>query len=187
MSAEEAARMDEDSSNVSLQESFKQFREKRIKEKQMMKLCIESCRLPRTAETKDMLRSKFIDGAKKYLHVPYSAKFREADEAVAPLYLDCCGLVRQVLFDLQIDFGFVIGRWNQCYQIDTLPIALQDASELKPGDLIFYEGKYRVPRAKPQKHDMVHVEIFLGGETGEVRLNKTDYLIRSSLGTDDVS
>jgi hypothetical protein len=39
--------------------------------------------------------------------------------------------------------------------------------ELKPGDLIFYSGIYYNPKMRKQKHDMVHVEIFTGGETGE--------------------
>jgi len=39
--------------------------------------------------------------------------------------------------------------------------------EMKPGDLVFYSGIYYNPNARQQKHHMVHVEIFLGGETGE--------------------
>ena len=39
--------------------------------------------------------------------------------------------------------------------------------QLKPGDLIFYSGKYLDKRCIRQKHDIVHVEIFVGGETGE--------------------
>lgn len=38
----------------------------------------------------------------------------------APLYLDCCGLVRRVLRDLKDDFGFEVGRWNQAYQVRSL-------------------------------------------------------------------
>jgi len=39
---------------------------------------------------------------------------------------------------------------------------------MKPGDLIFYTGTYYPEKNhKPQKHDMVHVEIFIGGPTGE--------------------
>lgn len=51
--------------------------------------------------------------------------------------------------------------------MDTLPIVLQQ-EELRPGDLIFYEGIYNnsTHRSKPQKHNNVHVEIFLGGDTG---------------------
>ena len=37
-------------------------------------------------------------------------------------------------------------------------------SELEPGDLIFYTGTYYKEGAKPQIHDVVHVEIFAGGE-----------------------
>ena len=33
------------------------------------------------------------------------------------LFLDCCGLVRKVLKDLQEDFGFTIGPGNQAYQV----------------------------------------------------------------------
>ena len=33
------------------------------------------------------------------------------------LFLDCCGLVRQVLRDLKEEFGFAIGRWNQAYMV----------------------------------------------------------------------
>lgn len=45
--------------------------------------------------------------------------------------------------------------------MDTLPIVLKE-EELKPGDLIFYEGTYYSNRSKPQKHNNVHVEIYLG-------------------------
>ena len=34
----------------------------------------------------------------------------------APLYLDCCALVRRVLRDMKTELGFCIGRWNQAYQ-----------------------------------------------------------------------
>ena len=41
-------------------------------------------------------------------------------------------------------------------------------SELVPGDLVFLSGIYFPhKKLKAQKHDMVHVEIFTGGETGE--------------------
>ena len=57
--------------------------------------------------------------------------------------------------DLQEDFGFRIGRWNQAYMLDLLPneVALED---MKPGDLVFYTGTYYSPKAKKQKHDCVH-------------------------------
>ena len=59
------------------------------------------------------------------------------------------------------DFGFKIGNWNQSYQYDTLPKVITE-SELKTGDLIFYEGTFFSSRSKKQKHNIVHVEIFMG-------------------------
>ena len=35
--------------------------------------------------------------------------------------------------------------------------------QMKPGDLVFAEGKYVKEGVKPQKGDIVHVEVFLGG------------------------
>lgn len=64
------------------------------------------------------------------------------------------------------DLGFYLDRWNQAYQFDTLPIALK-FEELKPGDLIFYSGIYYNTKLRGQRHNMVHVEIFTGGPTGE--------------------
>jgi hypothetical protein len=47
-----------------------------------------------------------------------------------------------------------------------LPIELKK-EEMKPGDLVFYSGTYYNTKLRAQKHDMVHVEIYTGGETGE--------------------
>lgn len=153
--------------NVNLQDSFKKFRNQKLKERQILKQCkVEISQGKRSDIYKNALRQKFIDGCKKYLGVPYAERFKAPEAEIAPLYLDCCGLVRQVVQDLQEDFGFVIGKWNQCYQMDTLPIKLE-RHQLKPGDLIFYEGIYNSNRSKPQKHNNVHVEVYLGGETGD--------------------
>jgi hypothetical protein len=150
-----------------LQESFAKFRDQKIKERRIMKLCQQvGLENGRTEEFKQSLRLKFIDALKRYLGTPYARRYKKPDAPIAPLYLDCCALVRQAVQDLQDDFGFVMGRWNQAYQIDTLPIVLQK-EQLKPGDLIFYEGEYYSNRSKPQKHNIVHVEVFLGGESGE--------------------
>ena len=157
---------------ASLQDSFKKFMNQKKKERQLMKLARNgefNGTGGRTEAAKEALRSKFIETAKKYLGVPYAERFKDPDVPVAPLYLDCCGLIRQAVIDLQEDFGFIMGRWNQAYQMDTLPIVL-DVSQLKPGDLIFYEGLYNSKRSKAQKHNNVHVEIFLGGETGEATI-----------------
>jgi hypothetical protein len=38
--------------------------------------------------------------------------------------------------------------------------------EMKPGDIIFYSAKLYNKDGKVHAHEMVHVEIFVGGETG---------------------
>jgi hypothetical protein len=153
--------------NTDLQASFKKFREQKIKERQIMKLSqqLDASGTQRSEDFKNALRSRFIEKAKSYLGVPYARRFQDPSTPEASLYLDCCGLIRQCLQDLSTEFGFIIGKWNQAYQMDTLPIIVEDISELKPGDLIFYEGIYSSKRSKPQKHNNVHVEIYLGGES----------------------
>jgi cell wall-associated NlpC family hydrolase len=117
---------------------------------------------------KEKLREKFLEQAKKYFGVPYAPRYWKEGEKHynAPLYLDCCALVRQIVYDLRDDFGFQLDRWNQAYQFDTLPKDLK-FEEMRPGDLIFYSGTYFNEKLRKQKHDMVHVEIFTGGESGE--------------------
>jgi len=76
---------------------------------------------------------------------------------------DCCGLTRQVSADLMEDFGFKLGRWNQAYQYDTLRgEQVNSHEELEPGDLVFIRGTYKNENSKPQRYDIVHVEVFLG-------------------------
>ena len=153
--------------NTSLQDNFAKFLEDKKQQRRLMKRATAASggkAGKRSQEFKDNLRQKFIDQALSYLGVPYSKKHHPQD---LPLYLDCCGLVRQVLKDLREEFGFVTGKWNQAYQFDTLPIRLGSIHDLKPGDLIFYQGPYKSARSKQQKHNMVHVEIFYPGETGE--------------------
>jgi hypothetical protein len=157
---------------VSLQDSFRKFMDQKKKERQILKLSRNgefNGNGGRTEAYKDSLRQKFIEAAKCYIGVPYAERYKEEDVPVAPLYLDCCALVRRAVTDLQEDFGIILGKWNQAYQMDTLPIVLQQ-SELRPGDLIFYEGLFISKRSKSQKHNNVHVEIFLGGETGEATI-----------------
>ena len=108
-----------------------------------------------------------MDGCKKYFGVPYARRYHNPGDKHydSPLFLDCCALVRQVVYDLKEDFGFKLDRWNQAYQYDTLPIDLK-FEEMQPGDLIFYSAIYSNPKLRQQKHHMVHVEVFTGGETG---------------------
>ena len=90
-----------------------------------------------------MLREKFLKQALSYIGTPYAKKYRNEDDPLynSPLFLDCCGLVRQCVNDLKEDFGFMLNRWNQAYQFDTLPIKL-NFEEMKPGDLIFYSATF---------------------------------------------
>merc|ERR1719487_2503488 len=63
---------------------------------------------------------------------------------------------------------------------------------MKPGDLVFYEGTFTSNRSKRQKHNMVHVEIYLGnGSTIGARYQRgtvqifPSYKFTSSLWTLD--
>eukprot|EP00037_Helgoeca_nana_P019044 m.184312 g.184312 ORF g.184312 m.184312 type:complete len:284 (-) comp24693_c0_seq1:3958-4809(-) len=156
-------------SEPSLQDSFKEFQKRRKeyfkRSKGLAKQEAEN-RPPqvRTQEYKDDLRQKFMDRALGYQGVPYHGRFHPdpADpHHNAPLYLDCCGLVRRAQRDLQSEFGFEIGRYNQSYQFDTLPIRITK-EEMRPGDLVFLEAPYHDKSKKPQTHDMQHVEIWMG-------------------------
>ena len=89
------------------------------------------------------LREKFVNQAISYLGIPYGKKYLKEDHPNynAPLFLDCCGLIRQCVNDLRDDFGFMLGRWNQGYQFDTLPEIIE-FENLQRGDLIFYSGTF---------------------------------------------
>lgn len=60
--------------------------------------------------------------------------------------MDCCGLVRQTVYEMRDDFKFVLQRWNQGYQFDTCPIKLE-LKDMKPGDLIFYSATFYKPES----------------------------------------
>jgi hypothetical protein len=117
-------------------------------------------------ERKETLRGKFVNKAISYLGVPYGKRYLTEDNPLyfSPIFLDCCGLVRQCINDLSEEFGFKLFRWNQAYQMDVLPDKIE-FENLKPGDLIFYEAIYYPEKGwKQQPHNLVHVEIYLGGQ-----------------------
>ena len=172
------------SGGVSLCDAFVQFREKRLQEKKRLsKLKAKANEKKRTDAFKSHLRAKFVEAARQYLGVPYGKRFHEQEEGKAcecegcteaerqlrddPMFLDCCALVRKCVYDLREDFGFVLGAGNQAYQFDTLPMRVESVDQLEPGDLIFFSGEYFNDKCKKQKHDMVHVEIFVGGDSGK--------------------
>lgn len=155
-------------SSGNLQTAFEKFRKRKIdalKTAQPPKIVFER----KSQEFRDYLRKKFVEQAKKYVGTPYAKRFLEPSHPQynSKLFLDCCALVRQAVEDLRDEFGFMIPRLNQSYQFDTLPKSIR-FDELIPGDLIFYQGTYFNPKlCKRQAHDLVHVEIFLGGASGE--------------------
>jgi len=151
-------------SQKSLQDAFKEFLDKKRKKRQLYRQRASSAH--RTQEARDALRKRFLEIAHSYIGTPYSRKEHPEGSALrnAPYELDCCGLIRRVLYDMQYDLGFKPLPYNQSYQFDTLPDRYESHEQLKPGDLIFYAGEYFDPKKRRQKHDMVHVEIYLGGE-----------------------
>lgn len=164
--------------DVSLQGNFKNFRQY-INEQR--KRNVETKKNDRgNPENMLKLRYKFLETAKSLIGVPYGRKYLEKHpDYDGDLFLDCCGLVRYVVYLLRNDFGFCLGRWNQAYQYDVLPEEIS-FEEMQPGDLIFYSGIfYPDKHQKPQIHNMTHVEIYLG--EGEKTIGS-----RESDGTVDI-
>eukprot|EP00035_Acanthoeca_spectabilis_P001892 m.83461 g.83461 ORF g.83461 m.83461 type:complete len:291 (-) comp11209_c0_seq2:155-1027(-) len=159
----------DDGGEQNLQDAFKAFlKRKKMNYKRCQAVAKQDAEnaapQERTPEYKEALRKKFVERALGYQGVPYHPRYHTdpaSPHHKAPLYLDCCGLVRRVARDLEKDFGFVIGRYNQSYQFDTLPIRISK-EEMKPGDLVFLEAPYYDAQKKPQTHNMQHVEIWLG-------------------------
>mmetsp|Transcript_40100 Transcript_40100/g.115697 ORF Transcript_40100/g.115697 Transcript_40100/m.115697 type:complete len:662 (+) Transcript_40100:45-2030(+) len=183
MSAEDVIIVGGGSGGETLQQRFLRFKKERARERFLAKNGLqqplpnscastsENCRQSGGQRDEDQLRARFVETCKQYLGVPYARKFHEPDDPdyKSPLFLDCCGLVRRAVQDLQEDFGFRIGKWNQAYQFETLPEEVT-FDQLKPGDLVFVEGTYLDTAKKPQRHNIVHVEVFIGGETGEATI-----------------
>jgi len=63
---------------------------------------------------KKRLREKFVETAKKYFGVPYAQRYWQPHEPLynSPIFLDCCALVRQVVYDMREDLGFTLDKWN---------------------------------------------------------------------------
>jgi len=149
----------------SLQARFEAMRQRRMEAQKRLSAADAAAAKPKRPQAqRDALRAKFIEQVRSYIGVPYSKKHCGGEE---PLYL--CALVRRCLLDLKEDFGFTVGHWNQSYQFDTLPKKLEP-EHLKPGDLIFWSAEYNDPTRSRRTHDLVHVEVFVGGETGEATI-----------------
>jgi hypothetical protein len=129
--------------NSTLQASFKNFLKNRKDLRNSTNKEIKFTTFRDNKERMAELREKFIQKAISYLGVPYGKKYLTEDHPNynSELFLDCCGLIRQCINDLKDEFGFMLGRWNQGYQFDTLPEILE-FNQMKRGDLIFYTGTF---------------------------------------------
>ena len=112
INAEQEDCMVEKGASISLQDGFKGFRKAKInaarnraaqeKQEDIMR---------KDPVLMQALRELFIDRCKSYYGVPYAQKYHDAASPLfhSPLFLDCCGLVRQVLRDLKQEFAFETG------------------------------------------------------------------------------
>jgi len=157
-------------STPNLQDSFQRFQKLKIgqlKQQKKLKKAQRKQRQKDRAKPQNMwnLRMRFLYELKKYLGVPYAKRYFKPGEPEyeSKIFLDCCGLVRRVLWNLQFLFGFRIGPWNQAYMFDTLPIDIENERDMKPGDLVFISGVYNEGvKFKNSPHNMKHIEVWLG-------------------------
>lgn len=141
----------------SLQDAFAKFRKRRIAEKKKaLTARAEISAVRGTEEFRRELRRLFCEQCLRYVGTPYGQRYHSETDCEcegctqsgrqlfhSDLFLDCCGLVRRAVADLQEYFGFRLGPGNQVYQLDTLPIRKESIHELQPGDLVFYYGAFR--------------------------------------------
>ena len=165
----------------SLQDNFKNFRSyvnKMRKEKKANKK-LKPVSFKDNLERIKELREKFVETARSLIGIPYGKKYLKLHpEYTDNLFLDCCGLIRQVVYLMNEDLGFTLGHWNQCYQYDMLPEEIPFEKTQK-GDLVFYSADY-FPGKKRKKfiHDMVHVEILTGEGEKTIGSRKKDSTVQ---------
>ena len=146
--------------DISLQGCFKTFRTA-INDKKKKSHSKEKEKRNNPEKMKQ-IRKKFVETAKTFIGIPYDKNYLKKHPDYDGKFLDCCGLVRHTFNLLKDDFGFTLGRWNQSYQYDILPDEIP-FEQMQPGDLIFFSGKYYPDSNRIiQKHDITHVEIYLG-------------------------
>ena len=104
-------------STRSLQDHYKDFMKKKLPRPEQLPGQSYNDKGGRSPEFKDWLRQRFIEQCEKYLGVPYAKRYRKPDDPLynAPLFLDCCALVRRAIYDLRNEFGFKLGPGNQAY------------------------------------------------------------------------
>ena len=134
-----------------LRANFERFKKQKVEQIKYRKFVTEQAQVDRRdPAVKKRLREKFLETAKKYFGVPYAKRYFNPGEPLydAPMFLDCCALLRQITYDMREDLGFYLDRWNQAYQFDTLPIVLKK-EEMQPGDIVFYSGIYYNTKLRP--------------------------------------
>ena len=105
-------RRDDPVKGDSLQARFEAMRQRRIEAQKRVDAADQAQRKPkRPQQVRDALRAKFVAQVESYMGVPYSKKASGVEDA--PLYLDCCNLIRRCLLDLKSEFGFKVGHWNR--------------------------------------------------------------------------
>lgn len=165
----------------SLQDNFKDFRKyvNKIREKKKDSKKLKPVSFKDNPERIKELRDKFVETARSLIGTPYGKKYLiKHPEYKNNFFLDCCGLVRHVVYLMSEDLGFTLGHWNQCYQYDMLPEEIPFEKTQK-GDLVFYSADY-FPGKKRKKfiHDMVHVEILTGEGEKTIGSRKKDSTVQ---------
>ena len=104
-------------SSNNLQDGFQKFQQMKIdqlKQQRKLRKAQEKRKQKERAMPHNMwnLRMRFLMELKKYLGVPYAKRYFKPGEPEfeSKIFLDCCGLVRRALWNLQFLFGFRIGE-----------------------------------------------------------------------------
>ena len=165
----------------SLQDNFKNFREhiNKIRKEKKNSKKLKPVSFKDNPERIKELREKFVETARSLIGTPYGKKYLKAHPDYKDnFFLDCCGLIRQVVYLMSEDLGFTLGHGNQCYQYDMLPEEIP-FEKTKKGDLVFYSASY-FPGKKRKKfiHDMVHVEILTGEGEKTIGSRKKDSTVQ---------
>ena len=169
------------SKDNSLQDNFKNFRQyvNKIRKEKKNSKKLKPVSFKDNPERIKELREKFLETARSLIGVPYGKRYLKLHpEYTDNLFLDCCGLIRQVVYLMSEDLGFTLGHWNQCYQYDMLPEEIPFEKTQK-GDLVFYSADY-FPGKKRKRfiHDMVHVEILTGEGEKTIGSRKKDSTVQ---------
>eukprot|EP01017_Pseudomicrothorax_dubius_P015750 TRINITY_DN1801_c0_g1_i2.p1 TRINITY_DN1801_c0_g1~~TRINITY_DN1801_c0_g1_i2.p1 ORF type:complete len:142 (+),score=30.63 TRINITY_DN1801_c0_g1_i2:121-546(+) len=102
--------------NVDLRSRFEEFRKRKMEKLRYSQGLKQAQPTDRKDPTfKRALREKFIQTARKYIGIPYGKRYLKPEDPLynSPLFLDCCALIRQIVYDLREEFGFVLPGYNQ--------------------------------------------------------------------------